>query len=513
MRIFVLLIVVCSLIPTVSQARSRKTERPQATQQQLPPAPTEGITSADSDSIRNDIVEMKKEIADFRTNSINDQLKALEGRLNQIVSWGAFFLALFGAGPVVLAFATERRSREAHSLAIRGETAAQDRATRATTTQDSFLESSQRTLGLVNDTLNLAKQASERAADMIDRRANDLIQDLNNKSQTMLASVAYKDDRALVTIPEKRSNLSSLASKIHGFDNIRFILPVSVELTPPCQFILGLDFHLKQQFDDAFEAWDNVTRSKDASDQLKSLAWYWIGYENNNLENFSEAEDNFKHAESLEPGVRRFELQRIRIESRFFNVSAGLADKSIPSIANLLETVKDAGSDNQIDDHKKRILTTYGNILFQAGREESDKTKKDKIYRKAEEVFREVSMEEKKWAPFGLAQVLWYLGQEDDARPLWLSSRRVAQKEDVERIEPRTKVLARTTELICCVLLPEFQSDAPAVYGNLLNALGMVEGRLTVYSQFQKRNVTKAEFARDLEHFAKETEGRGGWWK
>jgi tetratricopeptide (TPR) repeat protein len=472
-------------------------------------------------NLKKSVDELKRAISDQAVNATTNQIKELDSRLAfyvqlflAIVGFFGLFIAVFGAAPVFAAMrssiAADRRATQAHDLAIRGETAGQDRASQV---HQTFLEGSKQTLDLVNATLTLAKEASERAANLIQRRASELLRDLDGKSRTMLDKVAYQDDRALVTIPDKRSNLSSLASKIHGFDNIRFILPVDVELTPACQFIRGLDFHLKQQFDDAFEAWDIVTKADDAPDKLKSLAWYWIGYENNNLERFADAEDNFRHAEAFEPGARKYELQRIRIESRFFNTELGLAERSIPAIEGLIDAVSAAGADEQILGHKKRIMTTYGNILMQAGREEDNKAKQNKLYRRAEVVFREVAKEEKKWAPFGLGQTLWHLGKLDAAQEYLIGSRRVAQKEDVDRIEPRTKVLARTTELICCVLVERFVDEAPAVYGNLLNALGMVEGRLTVYSQFQKRNVTKDEFANDLKRFAAESDSKGRWLK
>ena len=62
-------------------------------------------------------------------------------------------------------------------------------------------------------------------------------------------------------------------------------------------------------------------------------------------------------------------------------------------------------------------------------------------------------------------------------------------------------MLARTTELICCLWVDKLRKQAPAVYGNLVDALGLIEDRLTIYSQFQKRNVKKVIFLRELKDF------------
>jgi tetratricopeptide (TPR) repeat protein len=483
------------------------------------PAPA-SVNPQGEQELRTEIDTLKQTIARNR-NQEEQQLKEMDARLALYVDqfkwlFGLFgvFIAIFGFIPVYSAMrsnsAADRRAQESHLLAIGGEKDSQKRATQI---HSALFESSKDTLTLVNDTLRLAKDASDRAANIIQRRADELLLDLDSKSRT-LVNIAYSDDRGLVTNPKRRSQVGSLASKIHGFENNRFILPVDVALTPACQFIRGLDFHLKQQFDDAFEAWDAVTKAKsvDASDQLKSLAWYWIGYENNNIGNFDEAETNFSHAEMFESGPRRFELQRIRVESRFFNVKAGLAVKSIPSIKGILDAVSSDNSD-QVNKHKISVIRTYGNILLQAGREESAKENKTKFFKEAEAVFQQIARVEGKWAAFGLGQALWYQGRLEDANEYLRIARRAAQQEDVDRIEPRTKVLARTTELVCCVLIDEFGRDAPAVYGNLINALGMVEDTLTVYSQIQKRNVYKDQFEGDLKEFAKETDYRGNWLK
>lgn len=71
------------------------------------------------------------------------------------------------------------------------------------------------------------------------------------------------------------------------------------------------------------------------------------------------------------------------------------------------------------------------------------------------------------------------------------------------REEPRTKVLARTTELICCFCVPRLNIEAPGIRSLVLQELGRVDERLTVYSQVQKSNVTKPEFQDDLDELMK----------
>lgn len=76
-----------------------------------------------------------------------------------------------------------------------------------------------------------------------------------------------------------------------------------------------------------------------------------------------------------------------------------------------------------------------------------------------------------------------------------------------QRIEPRTKVLGQTTVLICSMWIkdPDFNKEVNPIYSNLINeTIGNVNGRLSVYSQVQRRNVSKEQFFEDLKELMDE---------
>ena len=126
------------------------------------------------------------------------------------------------------------------------------------------------------------------------------------------------------------------------------------------------------------------------------------------------------------------------------------------------------------------------------------------MYEFAKETFAKAA-DEDKWASFGLAQAQYRLGEEREAEPIFKDKiRPKAIEEYINREEPRTKAMAKMTELICCIQAPGLNDEAPGVYVQALEALGQVDERLTVFSQMQKRNVTKSEFRKDLEEFMKE---------
>lgn len=438
---------------------------------------------------------------------LNERIDALNQELDTART---LIFVLLGFGGLV-SFASlggfvrsEQRATESHKVAMQGERAGQQRSAEV---HETFLESSRNTLDLVNATLTLAKEASERAAQTIQNKADATLDELDIAAKALVARVPADDDRALVADPVRRSELRSLAQKIAGFEINRFILPVNVGLTPHCMFIRGMDFHLSQQFDDAFECWRDVALREDGPSFLKSLAWYWIGYEFNNLGEFSEARHSFDRALELAgPGARQFELQRISIESRFFNKEP--AEGLVEQLDRLLKSVHKEPSEEKLDVTRAKIQGTAGNVSHELGNELRRAGRIDDAttrYEQAKQFYLSISSIDK-WARFGLAEAKWRLGELDEE--LYRNVRTAAIEEYVNREEPRTKVLARTTELVCCLRVPEFQDEVQSIHPQLVADVGRVDGRLTVYSQIQRRNVPKSEFRRDLEELLSESSSR-----
>lgn len=210
-------------------------------------SPTESIASnAVEPALAQDMQQsFDKEVAILREKV--DTLYWLTGILIAVL---VTVLTLSGLSSIIGGIRTESRTSEAHRLFITGERASQGRSDEAHKT---FLGSSRDTLELVNATLTLAQEASERAAHFIEKKARATREELDKNAKFLIESVHKEDDRALVADPKHRSALRSLAQKIAGFEINRFVLPIDIELTPHCLFIRGLDFHLNQQFIDAFE--------------------------------------------------------------------------------------------------------------------------------------------------------------------------------------------------------------------------------------------------------------------
>jgi tetratricopeptide (TPR) repeat protein len=472
---------------------------------------------------RLEAVESREKRIDDLVNTKTVEVAELKAKLdttNSMLNIAVGFLAVVLTGSLVGFIRSEKRATEAHAFSLTHATTSEQRATeafklavtgetaalsRAAEVHEKFLSGSRETLDLVNATLTLANEASERAAKTIEARARLTIKGLDRDCQSLLASVPAQDDRALISQPANRSKLRSLAQKIAGFEINRFILPEDIHLTSPCHFIRGMDFHLNQQFEDAIENWRTVALSPDTSDSLKSLAWYWIGYEQNNLNQFDEAQQSFENALGSATGGRKYELQRILIETRFFNKSKNAAKDLIQPLQNLREEISKEPRSEDLDARRIKISITLGNVISQTGRElaaNSQKVEALELFSKAKELYREAPRD--KWAQFGLAEMMNESStpeEQEEAQGIFRAVRAEAIEESVRREEPRTKVLARTTELVCCLRVPEFNVEAPAIRSLVLQALGSVDERLTVYSQIQRRNVTKSEFQDDLDAF------------
>jgi tetratricopeptide (TPR) repeat protein len=500
-------IIVCTLLLTMLVSASTLAQAPAGTVAASPPAQQQTPQpQASASPPQSTPASPSGQELDRKVERLESQLGSLNTTVIIVGSVLGIFLALGTAGSIFSLWNFERRASETHKLAIGGETAAQARAAEV---HQSFLEGSKTTLELVNSTLTLARDASERAANFLVEKAREALDSLDREAKTLLATVPRSDDRALVADQRRRSTLMSLAQKLSAFETNRLILPRDVKLTPPCMFIRGMEHHLKQQFDDALEYWEQVALDGSAENSLRSLAWYWIGYEHNNLGEFPIAVSSFEQALTYSEGSRSYELQRILIESRFFNKDQVNPEDLVPSLEMLLSTIEKDTPSADLEARRLKVCGTLGNILHIIGethRQGGNLEETNRYYQKAAQYFSEGS-ERDKWARFGLAESLFRGGQVDAARALFEKSvLSDAQRESVDRVEPRTKVLARVTEMICYARLPQFKDRLNHMYSQVLESLGDVDERLTVYSQLQRRNISRDEFRKELAQLEAEAE-------
>jgi tetratricopeptide (TPR) repeat protein len=390
----------------------------------------------------------------------------------------------------------ERRTHRAHNLAMAGEEAAQQRAAEVHTR---FLEGSLKTLSLVNETLALERMASERAVQANEEKARRELAELDNAAKALIANVPSGDDHALVTNPASQSEVASLAAKINKFEINRFHLASEMPLKPHCQFIRGVQLHVEQHFDDAFDAWEAIVLNDHAPGELQSLTWYWMGRERMNLAHYDKAEVAFQQGRKHANEARSYELERIRMERRLFDLADNDGVQLVQDLERLVNTVEAVGSEAAIK-ALPGIKATLGNVHHSLAHEcrAAARVEEARVhFERAVAIFE--SIPDVKWAVFGLAEALWWIGRRSRAEHLFLKEGRpFAQNEYVHRPEARVKVLARFAELLCCARVGALRSEADHIYQDVIDVLGRVDHRMTIYSELSRRNVTKRELQADL---------------
>ena len=215
-------------------------------------------------------------------------------------------------------------------------------------------------------------------------------------------------------------------------NNLVILEDSNIKLEPYCNFIRGADSYLSEQFNQAIEYWTDVTLFSN-DNKLKSLAYFWIGYVNNNLGNFTTALSNFKKAQELAVDSRKYELLRIQLETRFFNNENPV--EIVKEFFNLILHIDRETTDESITDRERRkikILTTLGNIYHQIGNEANSDKERLEYYQKSKDIFTNLlkideskdvfnqiyskKKDSDKWVIFGYAESIFQLGQKDLAK-------------------------------------------------------------------------------------------------
>jgi tetratricopeptide (TPR) repeat protein len=382
-----------------------------------------GQSSAKSPRIDANSASVALQELQQQVSVLRDRLNTTTGLLDFLLAALTALLALGGLTSFVGWFRNEARQQTLH---------------------DQFLAPSRATLELVNGTLELARDASSRSADAILHKARSTLEALDAEARHLIERTPPQDDHDLVADQTKRSELISLANRISGFEVNQFILPDEIPLTPACKFIMGLSLHVDQQFVDAMKHWDGVTISDRADAELRSRANYWIGYELRNMGNFAEAEGAFDRAQKgIGPSARLIELQRIHLETRFFNQREEQVTALIPLGEGLLGELTPQLIDEAAEAERIRLMATLGNMNHQAGREALGRKKSAQArqyFREAQRIFRVADRDHYPWADFGLAESTFALGQVDAALKLFSTTvLKSAQEEYFSRVEPRAR--------------------------------------------------------------------------
>jgi tetratricopeptide (TPR) repeat protein len=256
-----------------------------------------------------------------QSGEIKDLTKDLERNEKEIerillpVSVLIGILALGGGLGVVFSIRDQRRVSQLHELTVAGEVSSQRRSEQSFA---SFLEQSQTTLSLVNDTLELAKEATDRAAKSMEEKAQLRVDAIEERAQKLMLDVfTSREFELVVEDPVRRAELHAIGDELRALEG--YLNLQDIKLKDYAKFVKALDQFLLDDTDSAIQALQLASQDRVVGD-LRMFIEYWLGYMLTTVGSYEEAVSKFQHDEMnlTEHESQWFQLERIIGETQFF---------------------------------------------------------------------------------------------------------------------------------------------------------------------------------------------------
>lgn len=465
------------------------------------------------------IRELRSQVRDLKTE--NKDTEAFVDRLLLPLTILVGLLAGGGVIGLITSIRYERRQSQLHDLAVRGETASQARAEQS---HVAFLAGSQETLNLVNDTLALARQASERAAEAQQQKTRERMDEFDRTAKAILDEVYSKHDfKEVVKNASFRDDLVDVA---HKLENIAYLGLVDADPPAACMFAQGLAHHLESAPKKAQISFRAAESTDDK--ELSALALYWAGYEANNVGEYTRAVDFFRQARVKyldDPErVQQHELIRMEIKTRFFEIAntsevrtarRSLVTDLIQQLeAQITALEKDPRGEFKTESHL--CHETLAEIYTWCARVSPLERATDDPYsaddqdclQKAEVHFKGGLPH--LWSKFGLMQVRWLRAETSVAQDDYDDLHETLEDERHAHRERRSVSLRQAAMLIA-----EKEGSAVSAehlkrtYRDVRISLDHVDHAITIFSPWRKCNVTYDDFVRELKAYYRADAGEG----
>ncbi len=274
-------------------------------------------------------------------------------------------LAAGGAIGVVFSFRDQRRTSQLHELTVQGEVATQRRTEQG---YASFFEQSQTTLSLVNDTLKLAKEATEEAERTMKSKAQARVSEIEERAQRLMFEVFHEREfEVIIKNPDRLRALEAVVDELNAIEG--YLSVQDVELHPYTRFVSAIDKFVQDDTEGAIATLELLSQTG-AVGELQRFTEYWLGYMLTTIGEYEEAVSRFKHDE-LDLDHKHpeyFQLERIIAEAQFFarakprfkNEDGSASDPRSPrerlaAVVETLDQLADIKSklDESVDEHAK----------------------------------------------------------------------------------------------------------------------------------------------------------------
>ena len=266
--------------------------------------------------------ELEKQVEKIRDEG--HETRTLEEVILTPVALLVSILAAGGILGVVYSVRDQRRSSQLHELTVSGEIASQRRSEQS---YGSFLEQSQTTLSLVNDTLGLAKEATDRAAHSMELKAQSRVDAIEERAQKLMLDVfGEREFELIINDPTRRDELHSIAADLRSLEG--YLSLQDIKLPQYTKFVKAIDQFLLDDTESALQALRLASQDRVVGD-LQRFVEYWLGYMLTTVGEYDEAIGKFRHDEIdlKKDDPEYFQLERIIAETEFFLVAKNTAQR------------------------------------------------------------------------------------------------------------------------------------------------------------------------------------------
>ena len=153
------------------------------------------------------------------------------------------------------AAARDEQMNQLVKLYMGGEKEAQGRARDQ---HNILIDQGAKTVTLVNETLELAKQASEQAESAMNRKVETLLREFDREASIFIATFSNKDNRDIVNNISSRDELGKLIHSLERVEQGNSLLQRPPALMPSCLFIKALAHFIEEQFELSIEVLQRI---------------------------------------------------------------------------------------------------------------------------------------------------------------------------------------------------------------------------------------------------------------
>ena len=516
-----------------------------------------------------------------KVGDLSSELESAEQSFDRIILPVSLLISILAAGGilgVVFSFRDQQRTSQLHELTVGGEIASQKRSEQS---YGSFLEQSQTTLSLVNDTLQLAKEANDRAMQSMEDKAESRIAEIEERAQTLLLDVFSEEEfELIINDGHRRDELHDTAAELRSLEG--YLSLQDIELPQYTKFVKALDQFLLDDTEAAIHAL-RLASQEGAVGELQRFIEYWLGYMLTTVGDYDEALRKFRHDEAelkADDVVEFLQLERIIAETEFFLVAKVNAQREASTkhgqemtspperfeqVATLLDELAELAEklEKSADHHAKHhtrleIARTRVDIYEWVAYDSEhldDPIDSDELLAAnavlpdpdAEVVARAVDfLSSSDWAnlqranlfrtwslrqarlicegvkkrnldlEFALAECLFKLGEDKAADTAFENAERALHRESAQFHEKRRSASIHQSVLICHSRLLKLREEDPtqkreldrqvlAASRETLDVVkSMRQGRTTIFSQIQRRNISQTEFRAEVDEIVKQ---------